>query len=372
MTRGAEATQVEIADKAAAVGRLLLGSLTDFRDFFAVSERDYPSLPRRALRSGRADVLRRLGPEIERFCAKNFEGMTALALARLYDDLADALRECGIAGIPLREFCTAYAPVSDAALRGAPPYATVVVSLRGLQFQFPEDQLSKDLIAAIDLLKMLSAGRARDRQHAQYVARQRDFAARSSVLAAFNLVEAFLAGLLWSVLDAKMVEVPSLPPAQRRICDDPCGATLRSKLEHVPAMASGRPFDVTGPPDRLLRFAKPFRDSLTHPSPFIAPERFGGYDKMEYFHLVDHMIALLVVNDAVETINRINQHLGRCTPPWLQEVVATLDSTAPSQLHREFSAVPLDPTEACGSSGLASDKGVGFPRFGPSVRSGRL
>jgi hypothetical protein len=47
--------------------------------------------------------------------------------------------------LPLKEFEQQYAKVRKRVLKSAPSHATIVISLWGLKFQFPEDYLAKDL-----------------------------------------------------------------------------------------------------------------------------------------------------------------------------------------------------------------------------------
>ncbi|MFO7899458.1 MAG: hypothetical protein R6V58_10425, partial [Planctomycetota bacterium] len=58
--REKEVAAIREANRAAAVGRLMLGELKDWHEFIAADSADLAKLPRRQLKSGKADVRRRL------------------------------------------------------------------------------------------------------------------------------------------------------------------------------------------------------------------------------------------------------------------------------------------------------------------------
>lgn len=333
-----EAQEVCLADKAAAVGRLMLGELPSLEQFLEVGQRNYTSLPRRAIRAGRRDVRQRLAPEVEAFCSKNFQQFSTRQLAALYDDVAPALRTFGVAAMPMPAFESRYGRLQDAVLKGDPRYATVVLSTRGLQFQYPEDQISKDLIAALDLMKVFGPGSpfspADLAHHGNYIARQRQFAARACVAAAFNLLEAYLSGVLWENLDR--LKTMTLTRKDAQMVQEPTSATLVQKIRRLPEFVAGQPLPPNEALDRLLSIAKPFRDSLMHPAPFSAPEKMGGYDKLSHFHAIDVPIARAVTRDAVAVIQFLGRHIARPTPRWLTDLERELTSDEPSALHAAF------------------------------------
>jgi hypothetical protein len=92
------------------------------------------------------------------------------------------------------------------------------------------------------------------------------------------------------------------------------------------------PMTVTGkqlwkePDEELEEFIvtlKPFRDSLTHPSPFSAPEKHGGYDKLRLFYRVDCDTGLCTARLLANLVKRIQRHVyGEQTilPDWIDEL----------------------------------------------------
>jgi hypothetical protein len=81
-------------------------------------------------------------------------------------------------------------------------------------------------------------------------------------------------------------------------------------------------------PRDLLNILKPFRDSLVHPSPFAAPERFGGYEKLRLFYRISFDTAILTARLTCDAIVAIHQHLNptsNANPEWLAELIHKIE-----------------------------------------------
>ena len=205
--REREAKLIRQANRAAAVGRLMLGELPSRQQFLEADNIDLESLPRRKLKAAVVDVRSRLSNEIRGFCAKNFFEMDERKLSLLYEEIK-AYRGLEL---PLPDFEEKYAIVRKDVLKGCPAHATVCISLWGLQFKFPEDELGKDLISALYLVSeiqgKLKAYRTKthieltsNRLEIATLSRRGVFAARYTVICCFNLIEAYLNGLAWDYL----------------------------------------------------------------------------------------------------------------------------------------------------------------------------
>jgi hypothetical protein len=96
----------------------------------------------------------------------------------------------------------------------------------------------------------------------------------------------------------------------------------QNKLLKYPNLICG--FEVSITPDRelFLDIIKPFRDSLVHPSPFSAPERVGGHDKLRKIYDLDQDIAIQAVEMLVEIIENIYEliHGSGKKPVWLKKL----------------------------------------------------
>jgi hypothetical protein len=332
--------RIRKANRAAAACRLMLGEIRDWQTFLDADTYDLESLPRRNLKAGVADVRNRLAGQLKRFSEMNFEGMTEAKLSRLYEEIK---AHRGLE-MPLVNFEREYGPVSDRALAGAPRHATVVISLWGIQFQFPEDLLAKDISAALDLGRAaeqdLEAFKQASHTHAvanrnriRDLLRQKLYAARTCVISCFNLMEAYLNGLAWQYLSDPAVS-ESLSKRRRGLLEDTSRTTIRDKIVKYPEIIGGKPLP-DGANDHVSAFLeviKPFRDSLIHPSPFSAPERFGGYDKLRNLYRIDIDTAELAAASTCKLIACIQEHVGAKHLRWLEDLQIRIDRQQPTEV----------------------------------------
>ena len=331
--RDREASIIRQANRAAAVGRLMLGETRQWVEFLEADQVDLTALPRRQLKSGKADVKRRLSVELETFCEKNFKGMTQQRLSDMYEDIK-AFRGMEV---PLVEFERRFAPVRKEVLRGNPAHLTVSVSLWGLQFRIPEEELAKDIMEAVDLIagaeeqlrsfeSSPQAELLRNRAKIGSLFRQKMFAARSSVIVCFNLMEAYLNGIAWDFL--RTADTALLSNRSKKLLEDSTSASIREKLQKYPEIIAGTSPWSADDTDlvQFLEVVKPFRDSLVHPSPFAAPEKFGGYDKLRLLYRTDKETAELAVSTTTKLVLRIHKHIKPKAPlpPWLEDLRAKI------------------------------------------------
>lgn len=329
--RDRDVAKIRNANKAAAIGSLLLGELDSWIDFLAPDTADLIGMPRRNLKSGREDVKARMGPEIRKFCERNFEGMDQRALIALYEEVK-ATRGLEL---PLHEFERRFAKVRDRVLNGTRRHTTVVISLWGLQFRSAEDELTKDILEALRIARLaddtndtfirLSQAELRARStEIAAVQRELNFAARSAVIAVFNLAEAYLNGVAWDF--AQQGGTATLSSGDRKLIDD-AGGSLRKRFERYPEIVTRRPLwskDDQGL-EALLGIIKPYRDALVHPSPFLSPARFGGVDKLRLFHFVDRGTATAAAAALATVVERMESHIypkDRTRPHWIADLRA--------------------------------------------------
>jgi hypothetical protein len=148
--RDREALKIARVNRAAAVGRLMAGQLKSigWQDFLTDTEPEALSiLPRRNLRGGVVDVRDRLRGSIEQFCRDNFESMTLERLVDLYAMVKETI-PAGLR-MPLSQFEARFGRVRPKALLDAPAYATVSITLWGLQFEYPEHHFMEDIEVAL-------------------------------------------------------------------------------------------------------------------------------------------------------------------------------------------------------------------------------
>ncbi len=330
--RDRDARAIREANCAAAVGRLMLGEVTSWNEYVSVGRRELHALPRKRLKAGSVDVKLRLNSEIDDFCRKNFRGMTIKKLAGLYDQVQPPY---GLKA-PLVEFEERVAKLNDVVTKHCPKHATVSISLWGLQFEFPEDHLSKDLRLHVrnareaneSLKKMRGKSHAlllRDQSNIATLHQQLLASVRASLFSCHSLMEAYFNGLGWEFLRVNGNNT-ALSEKQRKFLAGEEG-TLRKKVAEFPVIISGksRGIEYEKSIGILFDVLKPFRDSIAHPSPFSAPEKFGGYDKLSKLYEADYPLAELALTLTCDVLTKAHEHIRGSKvpiPAWLDELVS--------------------------------------------------
>lgn len=334
--REKEVKLIRQANRASATARLMLGEFDDWHDFLMADVIDLEKLPRHSLKAGSRDVKRRLASEIKRFCSRNFQGMDEQKLSQLYE----AIKAHRGLELPLSEFEKQFSPIQPGVLKKRPRHLTVCISLWGMQFKFPEEEMAKDVIEVLNMAVEVEADleHHREKLHLEIrenrtqissLVRRKSFAARSIVLSCFNLIEAYLNGLAWDYVQTYGTD--SLSNRRKALLEDTSSISIRDKLVKYPEAISGQQLWLQ-PDEELEAFIntlKPFRDSLVHPSPFSAPEKHGGYDKLRLFYRVNYDTGLLTVNLLVSLVKRIQRHIygDRATlPDWINELDAKVQN----------------------------------------------
>ena len=234
--------------------------------------------------------------------------------------------------LPLKEFVSRVGQPRPGVLKGAPAHATIHLSLWGLQTEYPEMHLSRDLALAyndaLDAQREAQAyegtswKRAKDgaiRGPLGATLRRAKYSMRACLLSCFNLTEAFINGIAWEFVQGAKRAV--LSKTQQDLLEG--RASLIDRLVQVPAIVRGQtPGPLARDRDPLLTFrelVKPVRDSIVHASPFSAPERFGGYDKLARVYELELPTVTTSVDLTLRVIGTIHQFLnaGRQPPEWL-------------------------------------------------------
>jgi len=343
--REKESLLIKQANQASAVGRLMLGQFMDWNEFLEAECLDLINLPRRQLKSGKADVKKRLSASIKSFCSGNFKDMDERKLCRMYEEIK---AKRGLE-LPLLEFEERFATLQPKVLKGNPSHLTVSISLWGLQFKIPEDLLAKDVVEAV---KIASTAKSKlrafknsshseiheKRNEIQDLIRQELFGSRSAVIACFNLMEAYLNGLAWDFLRTQKTD--SLSNRQKKLLDDSASTSIRDKLLKYPDIIAGTNLwkNEDDEYQRFIDIVKPFRDSLVHPSPFNAPEKFGGYDKLRLLYRIDTEIAEMAASLTACLIKRIHRHVKGSSEPfpdWFLEISSKFSQGNDEQLTSE-------------------------------------
>ncbi len=318
--RDREVAEIIRHDRAVEVGRLLLGELDGpMRPIFP---EDYREIPRRQLKSGMHSLRDGRRDEVTRFCKRNFKNVGLNKLAHLYEPLYS---HGGVWRLPLTEFIQQLGEPREDVLRDAPLHSTVVLSgLWGLQFEFPEAHLMKDIAIAFNtslfvetalipykMIPLLKIKEIETRRLVADLQRQGAASRRSCVISCFNLLEAYINGIAWAYVQKN--DISALSNKKQEILTEGQGSIL-DKLVRIPQIVKNQ---LTGPlhqaSDPLKTFKemiKPFRDSIVHASPFSASERYGGYDKLSKIYELSIITVNVAIDNTIEIISKIHQFVG--------------------------------------------------------------
>jgi hypothetical protein len=328
--RQREATEIVRHKKAAAVGRLLLGELDGPME--AISIDQYLKKPRKDLVSERNASRESLRGEIAKFCRNNFEDVEPEDLVKLYDLLIVHRSEWFL---PLPDFERDFGKFRPGVLKGAPLHSTIHISPWGLQTEYPEQGLLKDLAVSLNEAieieeQRLTPYRTKswsERKQQKIKAeiadliRRREAHQRTCVLSCFNLIEAYINGLAWDF--AHTHEITSLSKDNRNVLTEfERPVNIVTKLIRIPALVTKRgtgPLHQTRDPLKsFIEIVKPYRDAIVHASPFAAPEKFGGYDKLSKLYGLNLKTARDAVDTTVSLVGEIHRFVDGHgdLPPW--------------------------------------------------------
>lgn len=317
--RQREVAAIVAHDRAVEVANLLMGKLNGpMRRIFPD---EYLSMPRRQLVSGKASLRDGRAQDLDEFYQRNFGTGDSRGLAGLYERLYEHGSELRL---PLREFADLIGQPQQGVLRGAPRHSTVAISPWGLQTDYPEMHLARDMAVSFNSVIALHAEISQHDGIPWGTAKQADvhgriahlqtcaaFNRRMCVLSCFNLLEAYINGVAFDFTDSRDISALSRNKQDLLTSGQ---ASILEKLVKVPEIVSGRnhgPLTLDHDPLKTLKdVIKPFRDSIVHASPFSAPARFGGYDKLSKIYQLTLETVSTTVELTVDAIGRIHGFLG--------------------------------------------------------------
>lgn len=283
---------------------------------------DYVSLPRHQLRSGKASLRDGRGDDLKGFCQRNFGTADASGLANLYELLyanGSHLR------LPLKAFAEIIGQPKKGVLRGAPRHSTVSISTWGLRTEYPEMHLVRDLATAFNSATNLGeqihefegipVSKAKEIPTRSQIAGLQTHASynrRMCVLACFNLIEAYVNGVAWDYVESH--DISGLSRNRQDLLASG-QASILDKIVKIPEIVTGKtPGPLAQDQDPLKTFrdtVKPFRDSIVHASPFSAPARFGGYDKLSRIYELTLDTVRTTVTLTIDIIGLIHRFIGQ-------------------------------------------------------------
>jgi hypothetical protein len=259
--------------------------------------------------------------------------MTRDKLVLLYEELKAHRR----LEMPYIEFSEKYSPINNFKTRGYPEHSTVCISLWGMQYRFPEHDFSNDMIYALNQFSEADSELVtyeeqehqelkRDKDSISSLIRKIDSSKRQIMQTSFSLLECYLNGLAWSFFNRE--NKSALSKRKTDLLKDTSNVSLRDKIRKYPSAIFEKELK-----EDIYKFvideAKPYRDSLMHPSPFSAPEKFGGYDKLEKLYNLDKDIVSNTTFGVIEIIEEVEKMKGKNMPApiWLPKLKAAANKT---------------------------------------------
>lgn len=319
--REREAAEIVRFKRAAAVGKLLLGELDGPLDPIFVEQ--FVDRPRKDLKSDREAIRRDLRGEIAKFCRDNFQEIRPEDLARLYDPLFE---RGSTWYLPLSDFVRDFGRFKPGVLRGAPLHSTIHISPWGLQTEFPEHHLMRDLAGtfnqAVEIGDQLASYHSRTwsqvkekrpRDELADLIRRKETSQRACLLSCFNLIEAYINGLAWDYVHTH--DTSGLSKDNRNVLtESERPVNIIDKIIKIPRLVAERdmgPHHQTRDPLKsFIDVVKPYRDAIVHASPFAAPEKFGGYDKLRKLYDLDLMTVRRAVDITLSLIGETHRFVG--------------------------------------------------------------
>jgi hypothetical protein len=235
--------------------------------------------------------------------------------------------------MPLKEFASLIGQPQEGVLRGAPRHSTIMISPWGLQTEYPEMHLVRDMAVAFNSAVSIEAeimqhegipwAKAKQHETRKHIADLRTralFHRRMCLLSCFNLIEAYINGVAWDFTESH--DILGLSKNKQDVLTS-SQASILDKVVKIPEIVTGAsPGPLTQDQDPLKAFReiiKPFRDSIVHASPFSAPARFGGYDKLSKVYELTLQTARDTVDLTVDIIGRVHRFVGGdgSFPAWL-------------------------------------------------------
>lgn len=325
--RDSEVEAIVAHDRAVEVANLMLGKLNG--PMKSVFPNDYRNIPRRNLQAGNMDVKKKR-KEIEKFCRENFVDVTVQKMSAFYEVLFEHGSQLRL---PFLEFVEKVGEPRDGRLKGAPMHSTICISPWGLQTEFPEMHLCRDLSVAFnEILDMkaqideIEAERPswndakKKKTEIATIQSKMKYNMRMCLICCFNLLEAYINGIAWEYKQRN--DLQSLSKKKRKMIEGDQTSIL-DKLVKVPKIVTeskDSPLSPEKPPLSEFRdLVKPFRDSIVHASPYTAPERYGGYDKLSKIYDLEFPTVDKAVKMTLEILQIVHQQVTGNTdsPQWL-------------------------------------------------------
>lgn len=311
-------TSARVKMKAMVVARLLMGDFSNWRNF--EEERDFATriANRQSARSVSAQIGRgykELSIKTKNFISENFEDCDYADLANLCDAVVIGY------GIHDRidRFEKNFFQISKDIKEAFPFHAHVSVSLYGLQFEYPEHHFLKDIETAVEQLsevqpKILNYrvgvwDKKTDRLSLQKIISKEKLMNRVLIIASFNLIESFISGLFYEVVENRSMGKLALSEAFISYAAKNETDILRRRLDKTIRYISNDAKSVeTEPFQYIIEKAKFYRDAIHHTTPFSRKGISEG-ERLLALYRVDCELALAIGSSVLLCITEIQNYL---------------------------------------------------------------
>lgn len=266
-----------------------------------------------------------LKSETTKFIEENFESASATDLIRIADDL---IRDRRIF-LPLKEFEDEYLRISNSVKYQLPVHSFVSVSLWGLQFDYPEHNFINDLkisIVELDSVSKSVNGLAEgainlrsDRASISTQISKQKFFSRCVVTAAYNFLEAYIAGLLFEAHSYQKLGNKLIDESFREKSSALEKKSLKEKIERLNSEVLGANSEIGGRLSKVISGeGKTIRDAIHHATAFPRGKmgesgrigRLQGLKPIQVLGIAGDICVLIKILDEVIWEGSPSSHIG--------------------------------------------------------------
>jgi len=126
-------------------------------------------------------------------------------------------------------------------------------------------------------------------------------------------VEAYINGLAWDYVQTHDISNLS-KKNQNVLTESERPVNIIDKLVKIPRLVveqeAGPLHQTREPLKSFIEVVKPYRDAIVHASPFAAPERFGGYDKLSKLYELNFATVKHAVDITLALVGNIHQFVN--------------------------------------------------------------
>ena len=316
-------TTVQQRMKALVVGRLMLGDFDSWEQYQEQLNIVHTIQNRRTARA----LLSQIGKKYKttrdataRFIEDYFVGISEAEFAKLSEHIVLG------SGLSLRlsDFESAHFELAQSLKRRFPPHCHLLISIWGLQFEYPEMHFLNDIEAGIKQLDKISLellpfglghkNPKHQRPEVAHLISLQKLLSRSLVSASFSLLEAQLSGMFFAATkDGKMGSL-IVSDDFRKFAETKESAPLKARLERALAetISCDEGLHNFDPFKAFLETGKRYRDAIHHTSPFERKDIEAG-GRLTALYELNSEIALTCAEQALYIVSFLDRWMWQDT-----------------------------------------------------------